>query len=231
MKQETKQSTFADESKPADKKDQPANESKPAKRHEFQDFKIDGYSFAAPEDELGYTTHFKMLSDGTIAEIDNYSNKIVRKQPSAFEAACSPSILPVPFLHAHHSQMPYDEHLAKVIVSAITEGHTLSAISKQKNMPSAGTIGRWRVENPEFDDAIIKARKIRAETYHDRIADSIAEDESLDWKEVPRAKMSFEKLKWLAAVNDPKTFAASKSEKSAISAGQVIIDTGIRDKE
>ena len=80
-----------------------------------------------------------------------------------------------------------------------------------------------------FDEAVKKARAIRAETYHDRIAESIAEDEGLDWKEVPRAKMTFDKLKWLAAVNDPKTFAASKSEKTAVSAGQVIIDTGIRD--
>jgi len=201
----------------------------PKSKHQFQDHTIDGYSFAAPEDELGYTTHFKALSDGTIAEIDNYSNKIVRKQASDFEKSfVNPSaILPVPILHLHHRSMPYDEHIASHIIAAITEGHSITSICKNDKMPSAGTIGRWRVENPEFDEAVKKARAIRAECYHDKIVEST--DEVYDWKEIPAAKLHFDKLKWLAAVNDPKTFAASKSEKSAVSAGQVIIDTGIRD--
>lgn len=193
----------------------------------FPDYKLDGYEFARRNDELGYTTHFKTMSDGTIAEIDNYSNKIVRKQPSEFEASCEPSILPVPYLYPHHRQMPYDEDMASSVICGITEGHTIKSLCSQPNMPSAGTIGRWRVENIDFDDACRRARAIRAECYHDKIADTA--EEELDWKEVPAAKLKFDKLKWLAAVNDPRTFAASKGEKTNTTAQNVIIDTGIRE--
>lgn len=63
-----------------------------------------------------------------------------------------------------------DEHKDRVL-TGIASGKTLSALCRERGMPSRLVVVRWRKEDPEFAAAYEEARKIGAEALADEIID------------------------------------------------------------
>jgi len=120
----------------------------------------------------------------------------------------------------------YTPKWGELICELIAEGNSLVKICKMSGMPTYSAIARWRSQDNDFGAAYDKARVMRAEIMHDTIMDEV--DELLDKDDVPAAKLKFDKLKYLAGVNDPDRFGNklkhSGDEKQPI---KFVIDTGI----
>lgn len=110
-----------------------------------------------------------------------------------------------------------------------------------------GTFIQWMITFPQFETAVIEARKQRADSYRSIINDRLYEEEVIIdedfneiktgkkiirkvWKDdVPGEKLIFEKLKWLAEVDNPEKYGTRvKHEGAAISPVQILVDTGIK---
>jgi len=59
------------------------------------------------------------------------------------------------------------------ILAQMTEGKSLTAICKQKEMPNAGTVFRWLSEDEEFSDGYARATQARARSYAERMEDVV----------------------------------------------------------
>jgi hypothetical protein len=128
-----------------------------------------------------------------------------------------------------HVQTPcvYSEHMAQTICELIAGGASISAICAMDGFPSYSQLARWRVRYPDFGREYDVARSMRAEVMHDRILETIGE--SIDADDVAVAKLEFDKLKYLASVNDPDRFGNRvKHSGDKDQPLQFIIDTGIR---
>lgn len=68
------------------------------------------------------------------------------------------------------------------LTSRIAAGETLAAICKDQDMPSPGTVWRWRQENSGFRDSYALARVAQMEVWADEIVE-IADDSTLDMVE------------------------------------------------
>ncbi len=63
------------------------------------------------------------------------------------------------------------EEIEDLILTGIASGKTLSALCRERGMPSRLTIMRWRKTDPAFAEAYEEARKIGAEALADEILD------------------------------------------------------------
>jgi len=59
------------------------------------------------------------------------------------------------------------------ILAQMTEGKSLTAICKQKEMPHLGTVYRWMAEDEEFSEGYARATQARARTYAERMEDVV----------------------------------------------------------
>ncbi len=117
---------------------------------------------------------------------------------------------------------------ADVICQKIATGMTLSAICRMDGFPGMGIIARWRAEEEMFDEALGYAESARAERYVDKIVDSVDDTRGMDKDELPAEKLYFDKLKYLAKVNDRKKYG-ERDQKVTAGGGNVTIQlhTGI----
>lgn len=124
--------------------------------------------------------------------------------------------------------MRFSQAYADVICGMLEEGETITAICNKQGMPSIGSFNKWRAENPNFKERVLLARRCRAELFTDQIIDGIGEVNNTP-AEVADSKLKFEKLKHLAAVNDPDTYG-NKVQHGGDKNNPIIIkvDTGIR---
>jgi hypothetical protein len=121
----------------------------------------------------------------------------------------------------------YTDHLADTICELLASGESITSICKMKGFPSYAQLARWRSHYAAFGEAFDKARAMRAEIMHDRILDEL--DDSLSPEDVSVAKLKFDKLKYLASVNDPDRFGNRvKHSGDKDQPLQFVIDTGIR---
>lgn len=122
----------------------------------------------------------------------------------------------------------YSRSYGQMICDFIAEGKTLTKLSKMPGMPSLGTLARWRAENPDFNEAYLMAKKMRAEANNDKILESIEEDAEIDKDFVPAARLKLDKLKHVTAVDNPEEFGnRTKISGDKAAPLQLIVDTGI----
>lgn len=100
----------------------------------------------------------------------------------------------------------YTPAIADHIVQLISEGRTLSEISKMQGMPSSSVIAKWQKESEDFKSRVVEARKVRAERFHDAVVEASSITPHLDKDSIPAAKLHFEQLKWLSMVGDPTRY-------------------------
>jgi hypothetical protein len=120
----------------------------------------------------------------------------------------------------------YSRAFAERVCDYLMNGKSLTKICKLQGMPSYSTICYWRANNVDFDNMLKKAKQFRAEQFRDLIEDSLAE--AIDKDDIPAAKLAFDKLKYLASVDDPDTFGKKTNNGGGDTNIQVVIDTGIR---
>lgn len=110
------------------------------------------------------------------------------------------------------------------IAAHISDGKTLSEIGKMNEMPSRGVILHWASKDPEFSAVLEQARKWRAETYVDNIAniaDNVKEETSKS------AKVKVDAWKYLAEVGDRERFGSQTKLTGVIPAVNIVFQTGI----
>ena len=78
------------------------------------------------------------------------------------------------------TQSSYSRQIADTIVTRLSEGESLRAISRDPEMPSEGTVRGWAVRDVDgFGDRYRAARQMLLEYWADQIVD-IADDGELD---------------------------------------------------
>lgn len=107
------------------------------------------------------------------------------------------------------------------ILRRMSNGEILSRICREDGMPDRGTVWRWTEEDPEFRDALTRAREACAHALTDEAVE-IADDGTNDYVEVEtrsggmktvldkehvdRSKLRVETRKWLAGCVAPKAY-------------------------
>jgi len=92
------------------------------------------------------------------------------------------------------------------------------------------------IKYPPFESAVIEARKQRADSFRSIIQNRLYDDNgdfiTLNKDDVPGEKLIFDKLKWLAEVDNPEKYGTKvKHEGGSIMPVQIVVDTGIKNKE
>ena len=121
------------------------------------------------------------------------------------------------------------------ILDMISEGADEKSVCDHFSI-RRGTFVQWMITFPQFENAVIEARKQRADSYRSIIQRRMCDDSgnivAIDKEDVPGEKLIFEKLKWLAEVDNPEKFGTRvKHEGNMTMPVQIVVDTGIRTKE
>lgn len=80
------------------------------------------------------------------------------------------------------------------ICKRMSDGESLIQICRDPSMPSAGTVRKWRLVNPEFATMFGEARQLLIEHYRDELI-AIADDSRVD--DVPRSKLRIDTRQWI----------------------------------
>ncbi len=133
-----------------------------------------------------------------------------------------------------NKEVPVDPKLeanAIKILDLIAEGLDEQAVCTRLRI-KRGTLIKWMIAYPEFESAMKTAKEMRADTYKSKIVESLYDKEGklvkLDKDEVPGEKLNFEKLKWLAEIDNPDKYGSKiKHEGNVTMPVQIVVDTGI----
>jgi len=99
--------------------------------------------------------------------------------------------------------MPYNEEMADIICDRLSEGESLLAISREKDMPSYSTVLRWLDASEEFRGKYARARDVQQD-YLIEEAGEIADRATPETVQV--ARLRCEQRRWNAAKLAPKKY-------------------------
>lgn len=124
---------------------------------------------------------------------------------------------------------------ALTLLDAIAEGKDESEACKLVGI-RRGTLVKWIIQYPEFEQALNNAKRMRADTYKTSVSEMVYDQDGnvrhYEKDEIPSVKNSFEMLKWLASVDNPDKYGQRiKHEGNVGAPTQIIIDTGIKQIE
>lgn len=99
--------------------------------------------------------------------------------------------------------MPVKKHektpeLVDEILAQMVEGKSLTAICKQKGMPSVGTVYRWMAEDEELSEGYARATQARARTYAERMEDVVNQALSGEIRS-DAARVAVDAYKWITS--------------------------------
>ena len=120
--------------------------------------------------------------------------------------------------------------IAVDILDMIAEGNDEQEVCDHFSI-RRGTLIQWVIRYPEFDDAMKNAKRMRADSYRTMIHRSVKDQikNPLGKDEVPGDKLIFDKLKWLASVDDPDKYGTKiKHDGNLTAPVQILVDTGIK---
>ena len=172
-------------------------------------------------------TTFVQDASGNIQEIDLITGVIVAESPSLEKALTTGDFRQLSPENPRNIRWHYNQVHGDMICELISRGKRMSQVCDMAGMPSASIINRWAVQNEDFDDALKAAKRTRAEYFGDLIAKDV-EENPIDRDLVPGEKLKFDKLKYLASVDDPDKYGnRTKISGDKDQPLQVIFDTGI----
>jgi len=167
--------------------------------------------------ELARRLYYKTLKSGEVVAYDMITGEIVARSYPSTEVQ-----------EEFKSGIKYHPLIMDTICDRMVEqGRSLYSVCGDPDMPKVASVLRWCANIPEAQDKFRLARLMLAEYLHDKILDSVDEnDTSRD--AVNANKLKFDKLKYLASVNNPeiygnKTILGGDSQAPV----QFIISTGI----
>ena len=174
-------------------------------------------------------TFFERDEEGRILEISMSTGEVVNQSKNSMDLLKSD---PEASVRIHK----YTQGFGEVICALIAKGETFTSIVELPGMPKAHVLARWRAQETEFNDALVYAKKMRAEHFHDMIVKDLTSDDTdenkLDKDEIAARKLKMDRLKWLSSVNDPDTYGTKTKVSGDSSAPlQIIVSTGINREE
>lgn len=92
------------------------------------------------------------------------------------------------------------------ICSLIAEGHSLRAIGRMKDMPSAEAVREWLTKDEVFAAQYVRAREEQADHYADEIVAMADEAIGKDAAEVAARRLAVDARKWVASKLKPKKY-------------------------
>jgi hypothetical protein len=98
----------------------------------------------------------------------------------------------------------YNEELAEQICKWVSEGRSLSTITKRPGMPCAHVIQSWLRRYPDFHERYFYAKEEQADKFAEEIID-IA-DEATDKENAPAIKVRIEARMWVASRLRPRVY-------------------------
>jgi len=147
------------------------------------------------------------------------------------------------------------QSIAVDILDMISGGADEQSVCDHFNV-RRGTFVQWMIQYPQFENAVAEARKQRADSFRSIIHDRMYTDEiiydgpedkngnktgrktgkkiikTLFKDDVPGEKLIFDKLKWLAEMDNPDKYGAKiKHDGGNIMPVQIVVDTGIKKDE
>ena len=99
----------------------------------------------------------------------------------------------------------YSEELIERICEQISNGKSLRAVCRAKDMPSMSTVMVWLGENDEFSEQYRKATEQR-EDFHFEEMMEIADKVLPESAEVAKAKLQIDTRKWVLSRMNPKKY-------------------------
>jgi hypothetical protein len=119
---------------------------------------------------------------------------------------------------------PYCEVTVDHILRFVTEGKTLTQVSKIPGMPPVHTVFKWLRKYPEFKSQMNEARKARAEYYADKAIDTA---ELTEEDKVQSDRLKTDTYKWAAEVNDRETYGKQTKLTGNVGSVNLTIVTGV----
>lgn len=121
----------------------------------------------------------------------------------------------------------YTPTIGKMICDAITEGMSITSISKLPGSPPRHVIYRWMDKNPDFKELCEAARPARGDYFADRVDE---ESKNINEDNAKSKRVELDALKWLAKVNNPSKYAeVSPAKNDGVAQPiQIIVHTGIQ---
>jgi hypothetical protein len=120
--------------------------------------------------------------------------------------------------HSHGRPTDFTEEIADNICSRITNGESLSSITRDEDMPHPATVYRWLQKHSSFCEMYTRAREDQADTLADQII-AISEEkpmlriisdsetiEKLDPTGVSHNRNRIDARKWIAAKLKPRKY-------------------------
>jgi hypothetical protein len=169
-------------------------------------------------------------TEGKLLGIDSLTGEVVAAEEGS---AITPGGVFIPEF-SKNSRWTYHPAICEIIFKELSKPEgKLSKICDGKKLPPLYTVYRWRKEYEELDRAISLGRQARAETLHDEMLEdtkSIKEEEGdISGQELQVKKHVYERLKYLAAVNDPNTYGnRTKVSGDSDQPVNIVISTGVR---
>ena len=160
------------------------------------------------EEQKPATTFFETKTNGDIHEIDMFTGEVVQ----------STGVMPY---NPKKKWVYCPSVVDNIVQTMIEEGLSLSKVCAKDKFPSLAVLARWRATFPKVDIEISMARKMVAQQFHDQIIEELEDNELPD-------KLKFEKLKYLASVNDPDRYSTrTKVSGDKDAPVQIVVSTGI----
>lgn len=185
-----------------------------------------------PSDDTEDRYYYHTDENGNLHKIDSKTGNVISSSPRFEDGLIPGKQMDPSFIKGNSRYWHYNEIYRDLIANHIAAGKTITEICKLPGFPSSSILARWRAQHEDFNEAILAARKMRAEHYADKIAESLEETKELDKEQVPAEKLYYDKLKWLAEKNNPAEYGSK-----VVHAGdsdnplQLIVDTGIDRKK
>mgnify|MGYP001120993098 CR=1 FL=1 len=94
------------------------------------------------------------------------------------------------------NKLPLTTEIASDIVTQLMNGKPLTSIARQKEMPSLSKIYNWIQTDKSFADKILTARRIGAQTYLDKMVETL---ENCSHKDAYIVNLKLQHYRWLAS--------------------------------
>ena len=126
----------------------------------------------------------------------------------------------------------FSYEMAMLICQKVAAGATYAELDKDPDVPPLHIINHWRRSQPMFQAEINLARKMRADHYHDKVAEVAANAANLGYssrEDLANAKLAADQYRWLAEKGNPDAYGNKVthegSEEKPIT--MRVINTGI----
>jgi hypothetical protein len=105
----------------------------------------------------------------------------------------------------------YNAETAKAICGRLAEGESLASICKDEAMPARGTVYRWLLDHPEFQDIYDQARLWQGDTFADEVKDEA--DKAIDKDSAFAARVRMAGRQWAAEKLNPRKYGGFQRQE------------------